>query len=80
MVLETSLVVQCLRLCASNAGNVGSIPGWGTEILYALGLGQNLRQETSGFVLWSVRHPGRSLHTLAALWGVGRGFHPSSQA
>ena len=51
MVLETSLVVQCLRLCASNAGDVGSIPGRGMEILYALGLGQNLKQETGGFVL-----------------------------
>ena len=25
----TSLVVQWLRLCISNAGNVGYIPGWG---------------------------------------------------
>ena len=27
-----SLVGQWLRLCASNAGGVGSIPGWGTKI------------------------------------------------
>ena len=26
----TSLVVQWLRLCAPNAGDPGSIPGWGT--------------------------------------------------
>ena len=25
----TSLVVQWLRLCISNAGDVGYIPGWG---------------------------------------------------
>ena len=31
----TSLVVQWLRLHASNAGNAGSIPGQGTKILYA---------------------------------------------
>ena len=30
----TSLVVLWLRLCASIAGNTGSIPGWGTKILH----------------------------------------------
>ena len=30
--LGTSLVVQWLRLCASNAGGVGLIPGWGMKI------------------------------------------------
>ena len=29
---ETSLVVHCFRLHASNAGGEGSIPGWGTRI------------------------------------------------
>ena len=33
---ETSLMVQWLRLHASKAGGVGSIPGWGTKILHAL--------------------------------------------
>ena len=32
----TSLKVQWLRLCASNTGVVGSIPGWETKIPYAL--------------------------------------------
>ena len=32
----TSLVVQWLRLCASNAGIAGSISGWGTKIPYAV--------------------------------------------
>ena len=27
----TSLVVQWLRFCASNAGGLGSIPGWGSK-------------------------------------------------
>ena len=31
----TSLVVQWLRLCASNAGDMGSIPGQGTKIPHA---------------------------------------------
>jgi len=34
----TSLVVQWLRLHASNAGDAGSIPGQGTKILYAVQL------------------------------------------
>lgn len=28
----TSLAVQWLRLCAPNAGDMGSIPGWRTKI------------------------------------------------
>ena len=36
----TSLVVQWLRLHASNAGGTGSIPGWGTKIPHALWSGQ----------------------------------------
>ena len=32
----TSLAVQWLRLCGSNAGAMGSIPGWGTKIPHAV--------------------------------------------
>ena len=32
----TSLVVQWLRLCVSNAGGLGSIPGGGTKIPHAM--------------------------------------------
>ena len=38
--METSLVVQWLRLCASTAGNVGVIPGWETKIPHAKGHSQ----------------------------------------
>ena len=34
--LGSSLVVQWLRLRASNAGDTGSIPGWGTLILHGV--------------------------------------------
>ena len=34
--LETSLVVQWLKFSHANAGDVGSIPGGGTEISHAL--------------------------------------------
>ena len=33
--LRTSLAVQWLRLCTSNAGGMGSIPGQGTKIPHA---------------------------------------------
>ena len=36
----TSLVVQWLKLHASKAGGMGSIPGRGTKIPYAIGHGQ----------------------------------------
>ena len=31
-------MVQGLRLCASNAGSVGSIPDWGTKLPHAVGV------------------------------------------
>ena len=34
--LGTSLMVQCLRLSASNAGSISSILGHGTKILHAV--------------------------------------------
>ena len=30
--LHMSLAIRVLKLCASNAGGVGLIPGWGTKI------------------------------------------------
>ena len=33
----TSLAIQWLRFCASNAGGMGSIPGQGTKIPHATG-------------------------------------------
>ena len=34
--MGTSLVVQWLRFCVSNAGVSGLIPGWGTKITHAM--------------------------------------------
>ena len=41
-----SLVVQRLRLQASNAGGVGSIPGQGTKIPHAVQCGQIKKKQT----------------------------------
>ena len=38
----TSLAVQWFRLCTSNAGGTGSIPGRGTKIPYAARRGQKI--------------------------------------
>ena len=40
MLVGTSLAVQRLRLTASNAGGIGSIPGQGTKTPYASWQGQ----------------------------------------
>ena len=40
-ILGTPVVVRWLGLCASNAGGMGSIPGWGTKVPYAELCGQN---------------------------------------
>ena len=54
----TSLVIQWLRLCASNVGVVGSIPGQGTKILCALLHGQKTKTKTpqsiGHFLLFSI--------------------------
>ena len=41
----TSLAVQWLRLCPSNAGGKGSIPGQGTKIPHAVQRGQNINKQ-----------------------------------
>ena len=34
--MGTPTAVQCLRLCASNAGGLGSIPDWGMNISHVV--------------------------------------------
>lgn len=40
----TSLAFQWLRPCASSVGDVGSVPGWGTEIPHAAWYGERKRE------------------------------------
>ena len=42
----TSLVVQWLRLCASNAQSMCSIPGWGTKIPHVAQHGQKIKNNS----------------------------------
>ena len=62
--LGTSLEVWWLRLWASNAGGMGSIPGWGTKIPYAVWHDQK-KKNLSLFVSSWERPP---LKTLLALY------------
>ena len=41
----TSLVVQWLRLCTSNAGGTGSFPGSGTKIPHASWYGEKIKKQ-----------------------------------
>ena len=41
----TSLVVQCLRLCASTAGGMALIPGRGTKMPHATWHGQKKKKK-----------------------------------
>ena len=43
--MGTSLVVQWLRLCTSNAGGMGLTPGRGTRILHAMLHGQKKKKK-----------------------------------
>ena len=49
----TSLVAQWLRLCISNAGGMGSIPGRGTKIPYTLCHSQKKKQRDYDLLLVS---------------------------
>jgi hypothetical protein len=42
--LGISLVVWWLRYCASTAGDMSSIPGWGTKIPYAVQRSQKIQK------------------------------------
>ena len=42
--IGTSPIVQWLRLCSSNAGDMSVIPGWGTKIPHAVQYGQKLNK------------------------------------
>ena len=50
--LGTFLVVQWLRLHASTAGGMGSIPGWGTKMLHALQCGKKKKKNCHYFVIF----------------------------
>ena len=41
--LGNFLTVQWLRVCATNAQDVGSIPGWETKIPHAVQCGQKIK-------------------------------------
>ena len=43
--IGTYLVVQWLRLHASTARDVGSIPGWGTKIPHAMWCSQKVKKK-----------------------------------
>ena len=45
MVSGTSLAVQWLRLCISNEGDMGSVPGWGTKIPQAVRHGKKKKKK-----------------------------------
>ena len=51
----TSLALQWLKLCASTAGRVGLSPGWGTNIIYALGP-QKERKKRENLTMSSLRY------------------------
>ena len=73
---ETSLVVQLLRLCPSNAGGVGSIPGQRTEIPHAAWHSQKDRKkygalgQPRGMVWGGRREEGSGWGTYVNLWRI----------
>ena len=42
---QTSLENQWLRICTSDAGGVGSIPGWGTKIPHSCSVAKKLNKK-----------------------------------
>ena len=52
--LGTSLVVQWLRLCASNARVMGSILDWGTRIPHAMWRSQKIGKKKKEFLFLTI--------------------------
>ena len=51
----TSLAVQWLRFCASNAWGTGSIPGWGTKLPHAtVAKKKKTLQTLTSFYIWGL--------------------------
>ena len=55
---QTSLVVHWLRLCASSAEGVGSIPDWKTNIPYAMHIPyvQKKKKKAKHILKWNTRY------------------------
>ena len=53
MLKGTSLVIQWLRFCTSNAGCTGSIPGLGTKIPYAMRCRQKKKKKKKNAIFLS---------------------------
>lgn len=43
--IGTSLAVHWINMHTSNAGDAGSVPGWGVKVLHAVRHGQNIKNE-----------------------------------
>ena len=56
-----SLEVQWLRLCTSNAGGAGSIPGWGNKIPHAAWHGQKILKKKESLTFYPRETGSRSL-------------------
>ena len=49
------MAVQWLRIRASNAGGMGSIPGWGAKILHVTQYGKENKNKRVGGFVWKKR-------------------------
>ena len=59
LIIGTSLAVQWLRICPVNAGNVGSVPVWGTKFLHAmeqLSPSASTTWDCAGKLQWKILH------------------------
>ena len=77
-----SLAVQWLGLCASTAGGLGSIPGWGTKILQAHGVTKKIKKKKKkGFPGGTVvKNPPANVADTGSSPGLGRSHIPQSNS
>ena len=85
--MGTPMAVQRLRLCASNAGGIGSIPDWGMNISHVVPCHQkrkscsNLHQSFGGDLCVPPRQPLRKLIEIWVSRSVPKSYYtPSSQS
>ena len=64
----TSLEVQWLKLSASTAGAVSSIPGWGTKILHIKRCGQDIKNNNNTKICTHDPHTAPPRNLILLLW------------
>ena len=70
LITGTSLRVQWLRLHPTNAGSMGSIPGWGTKVPHTVGCGQKFLNKINKSSYTKKKSQRTHIEVLEVRWNI----------